>query len=62
MPAAQNSDKKSAANALKSAGKNGAHEAPSIPTEVDDGKKQMQELFVETKTSTRTSSSSFGPR
>src|SRR5580765_8469830 len=31
MPAAQNSDKKSAANALKSAGKNGAHEAPSIP-------------------------------
>lgn len=45
----QGGDKKSAANALKNATKNGAQEAPAIPTEVDDGKKQMQELFVETK-------------
>jgi hypothetical protein len=42
-------DKKSAASALKNAAANGAHEAPAIPTEVDDGKKQMQELFVDTK-------------
>jgi hypothetical protein len=45
----QNADKKSAATALKNAGKNGGQEAPPIPTDVDDGKKQMQELFVETK-------------
>jgi hypothetical protein len=43
------SEKKNGASASKNGSSNGAHEAPALPTEVDDGKKSMQELFVDTK-------------
>jgi len=48
---APDTEKKNGASG-KRVGTNGAHEPPPLPTDVDDGKKQMQELFVETKSIT----------
>ena len=52
MPRGVDTEKRNGApgkNGASNGASNGAHDLPPNPSEIDDGKKQMQELFVETK-------------
>jgi hypothetical protein len=61
-PASRDLEKRNGAAGNKNGSSNGSHEPPALPTEIDDGKKPMQELFVDSKSINATEFDQLWPK